>query len=82
MLADEVGKIIKAKNCSERKNKSRVNMTTRELLRKQVIISIVKSNAELIVNLVYQHIANIIKFLKNIKSDIIAVFIKIIYYDF
>ena len=42
LLANKVEKMIKAKNSSEEKKKSRVNMITRELLRKQVIISIAK----------------------------------------
>ena len=50
-------------------------MTTKGPSRKQVIIPMAKSNAELIVILAHQHIANINKCLKNIKSDIIADFI-------
>jgi len=49
LSAGEVGKIIKAMNSSEGKKKPGINMTTREPSRKQVIVPIVKSNAELIV---------------------------------
>ena len=53
LSADKVGKMIKAINGSERKKKPSINMTTRGLLRKQVIVSIAKSNTELIVHLAY-----------------------------
>jgi len=75
LLADEVGKIIKTKNNSEKQKKPRINITIRGPSRKQVIISMAKSNAELIVNSANLHIANINKYLKNMKSDIIADFI-------
>ena len=51
-------------------------MTTNGPSRKHVIILIVKSNAELIINLANFHISNINNCLKNIKSDIIADFIR------
>ena len=50
LSADEVGKMIKAKNYSKRKKKPKVNMITRGLSRKQIIIPMAKLNAELIVN--------------------------------
>ena len=49
----------------------------REPSRKQAIIPMAKSNIELIINLANLHIANINKYLKNIKSDVIADFIHI-----
>jgi len=52
-------------------------MTTRGLLRKEIIIPMVKMNAELIINLAHIHISNINKYLKNSKSDIIADFIHV-----
>ena len=76
MSADEVGKMIKAKS-GKSKKKPKINITTKRLSRKQVIIPMAKSNTELIVNLVHQHIANINKCLKNIKSDIITNFIQV-----
>ena len=75
MSANEVEKVIKAKNSSERQRKLRINMTTRGPLQKQVIIPIAKLNTELIINSATQHIANINKCLKNIKSDVFADFI-------
>ena len=53
-------------------------MTIKGPSRKQIIIPIVKSNAELIINLANQQIANINKSLKEIKSDITVDFICII----
>ena len=68
--------MIKAKSSKDKK-KPKINMMTKGPLRKQVIVPMAKLNTELIVNLAYQHIANINKCLKNIKSDIIANFIRI-----
>ena len=76
--ANETGRIIKVKNSSEKQNKPRINMTTKGLLRKQVITPIAKSNAELIMNLANQFIVNINKSLKEIRSDVSANFIHII----
>ena len=78
LIADEVGRMIKAKNSNKRQKKLKINITTKEPSRKQVIIPIVKSNAELIINSTNQHITNINKSLKEIKSDIHANFICII----
>jgi len=69
-----MGRIIKAKS-GKSKKKPKINIMTKRPSRKQVIVFIAKSNTELIVNLAYQHIANINKYLKNIKSDIITDFI-------
>ena len=74
LSANEVGRMIKAKSSKDKK-KPKINMMTKGPLRKQVIVPMAKLNTELIVNLAYQHIANINKCLKNIKSDIIANFI-------
>ena len=59
--------MIKTKNSSERQKKPKINMMMRGLSRKQVIIPMAKSNAELIVNSANLHIANINKCLKNMK---------------
>jgi len=75
LSADEVGKMIKAKNSSEGQKKPRINMMMRGPSRKQVIIPMAKLNAELIINSANLHIANINKCQKNTKSDIIADFI-------
>jgi len=76
LLADEVGKVLKIKNSGEGNKKHRINMTTREPLRKEVIIPMAKHISELIVNSAHIHIANVNKCLKNSKSDIIADFIQ------
>ena len=77
MLADEVGKMLKVKNSSEGNRKPKVNMTTRGPSRKEVIIPMVKTNAELIINSAHIHISNVNKCLKNFKLDIVADFIHI-----
>ena len=55
--------------------KPRINMTTKEPSRKQVIISMSSNSSEVIGNFVNIHIANINKCLKKAKSDTIADFI-------
>ena len=76
LSADEVGKMLKAKNSSGGTKKPKINMTTREQSRREVIIPMIKTNAELIVNSAHIHISNINKCLKNSKSDIFADFIQ------
>jgi len=75
LSADEVEKMLKAKNSDEGNKKPRMNMMARRLSRREVIIPMTKPNAELIVNSVHIHTSNINKCLKNSKSDIIADFI-------
>ena len=76
LSVDEVGKVLKIKNSGEGNKKPKINMTTREPSRKEVIILMAKHTAELIVNSAHIHIANINKCLKNSKSDIVADFIR------
>jgi len=75
LSADKVGKILKVKISSEDKKKPKLNMTTRGPSRKEVIILMTKSNAELIMKSVHKQITNINEHLKNSNSDIIADFI-------
>ena len=75
LLANEVEKMLKVKNSSVGNKKPKINMTTRGLSRREVIIPITKVNAELIINSAHIHISNVNKCLKNSKSDIIADFI-------
>ena len=75
LSADDVGRIIKITNSNEGQKKPRFNMTTKEPLRKHIIIPMAKSNTELIINSASSNIANTNKCLKNAKSDIIADFI-------
>jgi len=78
LSADEVRKILKVKNSSEGKKKLKLNMTTRGPSRKEVIIPMTKSNAELIMKSVHKQITNINEHLKNSNSDIIADFIRLL----
>jgi len=73
---DKVGKVLKIKNSGEDNKKPKINMTTRGLSRKEIIIPMAKHIAELIVNSAHIHIANINKCLRNSKSDIVADFIQ------
>ena len=75
LSADDVERIIKVTNSNKEQKKPRINMTTKGPSRKQIIIPIAKSNAELIINSASSNITNINKCLKNTKSDIIADFI-------
>ena len=75
LSADEVGKILNIKNRGIDMKKPKINMTTRGLSRREVIISMTKVNTELIINPAHIHISNVNKCLKNSKSDIIADFI-------
>ena len=75
LSVNEVGKMLKAKNSSKSNKKPRINMMTRGLSRKKVIIPMTKPNAELIVNSAHIYTSNVNKCLKNSKSDIIADFI-------
>ena len=72
LSADEVGKMLNIKNRRMGTKKPKINMTTRRLLRREVIILMTKVNAELIINSAHIHISNVNKCLKNSKSDIFA----------
>jgi len=50
LSADELTRIIKVKNSSKGQKKPKINMMTKGLLRKQIIIPMVRSNAELVIN--------------------------------
>ena len=76
LSADEVGKMLKAKNNNRGTKKPKINMTIRGQSRREVIIPMAKSNTELIVNSAHIHISNINKCLKNSKSNIVADFIR------
>ena len=76
LSADEVGNMLKAKNSSGGSRKPKINMMTKGQLRREVIIPMTKTNAELIINSVHIHISNVNKCLKNSKSDTFADFIQ------
>ena len=77
LSADEVGKMLNIKNRGMGTKKPKINIITRRLSKKEVIISMTKVNAELIINLDHIYISNVNKCLKNSKSDIIVDFIQI-----
>ena len=77
LSANEVRKVLKIRNSREDSKKPRINMTTREPSRKEVIILMAKHIAELIINSAHTHITNVNKCLKNSKSDIVIDFIYI-----
>ena len=76
LSADEVGKMLKAKNSGGGTKKPKINMTTRGQSKREVIIPMTKTNAELIVNSAHIHISNVNKCLRNSKSDIFTDFIR------
>ena len=76
LSADEVGKMLKVKNSSRGTKKSKINMITRGQSKREVIIPMIKTNAELIINSAHIYISNINKCLKNSKSNIFADFIR------
>ena len=75
LSADKVGKMLKAKNSSGGTKKPKINMITREQSRREVIIPMIKTNTELIINSAHIHISNVNKCLKNSKSDTFTDFI-------
>ena len=76
LSADEVGKMLKAKNSNRGTKKPKINMTTRGQSRREVIISMTRANAELIVNSAHIHSTNVNKCLKNSNSNIVTDFIR------
>ena len=71
--------MLKAKNSGVGIQKPKINMTTKGPSRKEVIIPMAKTNAELIINSAHIHTSNINNCLKNSKSDTIADFIHLTY---
>ena len=67
--------MLKAKNSNGGTKKPKINITTRGQSRREVIIPMTKTNAELIINSAHIHISNVNKCLKNSKSNIFADFI-------
>jgi len=58
-----------------RKEKPTINMTSKELLRRQVLVSMSPSNLTKFMILSYKHVENINRALKNIKLNIMTDFI-------
>ena len=77
LSADEVRKMLNIKNKGMGMKKPKINIMTKGLSRKEIIISMTKVDIELIINSAHIYISNINKCLKNSKSDIIVNFIQI-----
>ena len=73
LSAQKVEKIHKVLN-NTRKDKPRINITTKGLSRKQVIVPISSYNADRVIAKSNAHIVNINRLLKDIKSDVLADF--------
>jgi len=71
---DQVQKII---NGCKRKPKPHINMTTKELSHKQIIVPMNKEAANMYIKDANSHISNINHALKSIKSNILADFIQV-----
>ena len=67
--------MLKVKNSNGGMKKPKINMTTRGQSKREVIIPMTRTNAELIVNSAHIHTSNINKCLKNSNSNIVADFI-------
>jgi len=76
LSANEVRKMLKAKNSGGGMKKPKINIMTRGQSRREVIIPMTKANVELIVNSAHIHVSNVNKCLKNSKSDTFADFIQ------
>ena len=59
-----------------KKNKPRLNMMTKRLSRKQIIVLISSNNLEKFIVLSNKHVANINRALKDIKLDVMTDFIR------
>ena len=71
-------KIIKIHNITSRKGvkgKLKINMTTKGLYKKQIIILISTNNSKTIISQANIHISNINRLLKDVKSEVSADFI-------
>jgi len=75
LSAKKIVKVHKVLN-KPKKEKPKLNMTTKGLSRKQVIILMSSVNSERFMVLSNKHVSNINRALKEIKSDIMADFIQ------
>jgi len=74
LSAKKIKKVYKVLN-NQKKNNPKINIITKSLSRKQVIIPVSSQISERIMVKLNKHIANINRVLKDIKSNIIADFI-------
>jgi len=75
LFSSKILKIHNVTNNNRKKSKPKLNMTTKEPSRKQVIIPISKNNSNIIVSQANVHISNINRLLKDMKSEVLANFI-------
>ena len=66
-------KIYKVQNDMKQKDKLKINLTTKGLSRKQIIIPMSMNNAKKVMGKSNVYIANINRLLKGIKSDILLI---------
>ena len=69
LFANKVADILNITNKNVNTKKFKINIMTKRPLRKQIIISMIKSNVETIINSAYQYITNINRCLKEIKLN-------------
>ena len=60
---------------SSRKIKSRINMTIKDLSRRQIIVPMSNDNKSKFITIFSLHITNLNRVLKNIKSEVMANFV-------
>ena len=75
LSADKVSEIHKVINNLSQKGKLELNMTTKSLLRKQVIIPMRFSNSKRVITKANTYVFNINRLLKGVKSEISIDFI-------
>ena len=75
LSANKVSEIHKVINNSSQKDKPRLNITTKDLLRKNIIISMRLINASRVMSKATIYISNINKLFKRVKSEISVNFI-------
>jgi len=74
LSSKKIEDIYKTINDSK-KIKPKINMITKNLFRKQIIISMSSANISKLISISGKHITNINRALKNIKSEILANFV-------
>ena len=75
LCINKISKIHNIINKSNYKDKPRLNITTKDLFKKQVIISMGTNNVERVIVQSNMHIVNINKLFKGIKSEVSVDFI-------
>jgi len=71
LLAKKIEEVYKVLN-EPKKDKLRLNIITKKLSRRQVLVLMSLNNAKKLITLFSKHVANINRVLKNIKLDVVA----------